>query len=117
MRQPAVAGSFYPSRARELAAMIDHLLAGTNGVRASSAPPPKAIIAPHAGYVYSGAVAARAYATFAARHGRVRRAAVMRPAHYVCFEGVAAPSSAAFRTPLGALPVDRSAIEALRNLL
>jgi AmmeMemoRadiSam system protein B len=115
VRQPAVAGSFYPSSARELAATVDRLLAEANTMGALSAPP-KAIIAPHAGYTYSGAVAARAYATLAASHGRIRRAVVIGPAHYIWFKGVAAPSSAAFQTPLGALPVDRSAIEALRNL-
>ena len=66
VRQPAVAGLFYPSGARELAATIDRLLAEANAVGASSAPPPKAIIAPHAGYLYSGPVAARAYARLAA---------------------------------------------------
>jgi AmmeMemoRadiSam system protein B len=116
VRQPAVAGSFYPSGARELAAAIDRLLAEANAIAASNSPPPKAIIAPHAGYVYSGPVAARAYATLAASHGRIRRAVVIGPAHYVWFEGVAAPSSASFETPLGALPVDRSAIAALRGL-
>ena len=116
VRQPAVAGLFYPSRARELAAAVDRLLAEANAMAASNAPPPKAIIAPHAGYVYSAPVAARAYATLAASHGRIRRAVVIGPAHYVWFEGVAAPSSATFETPLGALPVDRSAIEALREL-
>ena len=116
VRQPAVAGLFYPSRARELAAAVDRLLAEANAMAASNAPQPKAIIAPHAGYVYSGPVAARAYATLAASRARIRRAVVIGPAHYVWFEGVAAPSSAAFQTPLGALPVDRSAIEELRSL-
>jgi MEMO1 family protein len=116
VRQPAVAGLFYPSRARELAAAVDRLLAEANAMAASNAPQPKAIIAPHAGYVYSGPVAARAYATLAASRARIRRAVVIGPAHYVWFEGVAAPSSAAFQTPLGALPVDRPAIEALRSL-
>src|SRR5689334_19420790 len=116
VRQPAVAGYFYPSDARELTATIDKLMAEANGVGASSAPPPKAIIAPHAGYIYSGPVAARAYAMLGAGLGSVRRAVVIGPAHYVGFEGVAAPSNAAFRTPLGVLPVDRSAIETLGGL-
>jgi AmmeMemoRadiSam system protein B len=114
-RQPAVAGYFYPSEARELGATIDRLLAEAIGAGAPGAPPPKAIIAPHAGYIYSGPVAARAYAMLAAGRGSVRRAVVVGPAHYVWVEGVAAPSSAAFQTPLGALPVDRSAIETLRG--
>lgn len=115
VRRPAVAGYFYPSDARELAATVDGLLAEAHDAGATSAPP-KAIIVPHAGYIYSGPVAARAYAALAAGRGCVRRAVVIGPAHYAWFEGVAAPSNAAFRTPLGALPVDRSAIEALRGL-
>jgi AmmeMemoRadiSam system protein B len=115
VRQPAVADYFYPSGAQELAATVDRLLAEVEGADASSAPPPKAIIAPHAGYIYSGPVAACAYATLAAGRGRIRRAVVIGPAHYVWFEGVAAPSSTAFQTPLGALPVDRRAIKALRG--
>jgi hypothetical protein len=114
--QPAVADYFYPSGAQELAATVDRLLAKVDRAGAASALPPKAIIAPHAGYIYSGPVAARAYATLAAGRGRVRRAVVIGPAHYVWFAGVAAPSSTAFQMPLGALPVDRRAIEALRGL-
>jgi AmmeMemoRadiSam system protein B len=114
VRQPAVADYFYPSGAQELAATVDRLLAEVDRAGAASALPPKAIIAPQAGYIYSGPVAARAYATLAA--GRGRRAVVIGPAHYVWFKGVAAPSSTAFRTPLGTLPVDRPAIEALRGL-
>ena len=116
VRQPAVAGHFYPSGARELTATIDTLLAEAYGVGTSSAPPPKAIIAPHAGYIYSGPVAARAHAMLGAGRGSVRRAVVIGPAHYVGFEGIAAPSCAAFQTPLGVLSVDRSAIEILRGL-
>jgi len=115
VRRRAVAGYFYPSDARELAATVDRLLAEAHGAGAPSAPP-KAIIVPHAGYIYSGLVAARAYATLAAGRGCVRRAVVIGPAHYAWFEGVAAPSNAAFQTPLGAVPVDRSAIAALRGL-
>jgi MEMO1 family protein len=116
VRRPAVADYFYPSGAQELAATVDRLLAEVDRAGAASALPPKAIIAPHAGYIYSGPVAARAYATLAAGRSRVRRAVVIGPAHYVWFEGLAAPSSTAFQTPLGTLPVDRPAIEALRGL-
>jgi AmmeMemoRadiSam system protein B len=116
VRRPAVAGSFYPSGAREVAATIDKLLAEANGVDPLSASPPKAIIAPHAGYTYSGPVAASAYRTLRAARGCVHRAVVIGPAHFVWFEGIAAPSYAAFQTPLGALLVDQTAIEVLRDL-
>jgi len=79
VRQPAVAGAFYPARARALAATIDRLLTEAKAAaRPGAAPPPKAIIAPHAGYIYSGPVAARAYASLAAGRGRVRRAEIGR---------------------------------------
>ena len=116
IRQPAVAGYFYPSGTRELGAMVDRLLAEASGVGAASALPPKAIIAPHAGYIYSGPVAARAFAMLASGRGSIRRVVVIGPAHYAWFDGVAAPSSPAFQTPLGVLPVDRSAIEKLHGL-
>ena len=116
VRQPAVAGHFYPSDARELAVTVDTLLAEAYGVGASSAPLPKAIIAPHAGYIYSGPVAARAHAMLGRGRDSIRRIVVIGPAHYVGFEGLAAPSCAAFQTPLGVLSVDRSAIEILRGL-
>jgi AmmeMemoRadiSam system protein B len=116
IRQPAVAGYFYPSGTRELGAMVDRVLAEPSGVDAASALPPKAIIAPHAGYIYSGPVAARAFAMLASGRGSIRRVVVIGPAHYAWFEGIAAPSSPAFQTPLGVLPVDRSAIEKLHGL-
>jgi AmmeMemoRadiSam system protein B len=116
VRQPAVAGTFYPRAPRELAAAVDRLLAEANLEAAPGAAPPKAIIAPHAGYIYSGPIAARAYVALAAGRGRFRRAVVIGPSHYVWCAGVAAPASAAFATPLGALPVDRSAVAALRGL-
>jgi AmmeMemoRadiSam system protein B len=115
VRRPAVAGHFYPSDTRELTAAVDTLLAEAYGVGVSGTPP-KAIIAPHAGYIYSGPVAARAYATIGARRGSVRRAVLIGPAHYAWFQGIAVPSCVAFQTPLGVLSVDRSAIETLRGL-
>ncbi len=77
---------------------------------------PKAVIAPHAGYVYSGSVAARAYARLRPAAGRVRRAVVIGPSHFARFDGVAAPATAVFETPLGTLPVDAEALEAIAEL-
>jgi AmmeMemoRadiSam system protein B len=71
------------------------------------------IVAPHAGYAYSGPVAATAFASVRGLRGRIARAVIIGPAHYVPFRGIAAPSDAAFATPLGQVPVDVAAIEAL----
>jgi len=76
-----------------------------------SGPAPKAIIAPHAGYVYSGPVAASAYAQLAPAADRIRRVVILAPAHRVPFRGIATSSADWFRTPLGDIPVDRQAVE------
>jgi hypothetical protein len=75
-----------------------------------SGPVPKAIIAPHAGYIYSGPVAASAYAHLTAAQGTIQRVALLGPAHYVAMRGVAASSAEAFATPLGIVPVDQHAL-------
>ena len=117
-RPPAVAGSFYPDDPAALSAMVDSLLASAqSGPRTGAAhPPPKAIIAPHAGYVYSGAVAGSAYALLAAARERIKRVVLIGPAHRVAVAGVAAPSVDAFLTPLGRVPLDRTAIDGLVRL-
>src|SRR5215467_10123108 len=87
VRTAAVAGSFYPRDPGRLRAQVDELLAGPPGVQVD----PKALIAPHAGYVYSGGVAAAAFATLRARAETIERAVVIGPAHYVrlCFNETA----------------------------
>lgn len=102
MRPAAVAGAFYPAEPERLRAMVDALLEGA----APGGPAPKALVAPHAGYVYSGPVAASAYAQLAAARGRVRRVVLLGPSHYVSFRGLALPGTEALATPLGDLPVD-----------
>lgn len=108
VREAAVAGSFYPGDAATLEVTVRGLLSG----RQAEAPgaPPKAVIVPHAGYVYSGPVAAAGYYAIATLAGRVRRVALIGPAHFVAFAGIAAPSVDAFATPLGPVAVDRGAI-------
>jgi len=104
VRPPAVAGLFYPADRDTLAAAVDELLAAApepSGVA------PKALVAPHAGYIYSGPIAATAYASVRARKQEIRRVVILGPAHRVAFEGVALPSVDAFRTPLGDVRVDR----------
>lgn len=114
VRPAAVAGLFYPAGAPELAATVADLLAAAP-VRTGSAAP-KAIIAPHAGYIYSGATAARAYALLQTLRGQIRRVVLLGPTHRVAVRGLAVPGVAAFRTPLGDIPLDQPAITALRAL-
>jgi MEMO1 family protein len=114
VRPPAVAGRFYPHNAAALRAMVSGFLDHADAGEAKA--PPQAIIVPHAGYAYSGAVAARAYATLAASAGRIRRVVLVGPAHFVWVDGVAAPTAVAFGTPLGLVPIDRAGVEAIRGL-
>ncbi len=114
-RLPAVAGFFYPGDPAALAAEVAAYL-GEATALARPGRAPKAIIAPHAGYVYSGPIAASIYARLAPRAGKVRRVILAGPAHRVFVRGVAVPAAAAFATPLGAVPLDSDAIDALRAL-
>jgi len=109
-----VAGFFYPGDPAALAAEVAAYLAEV-GARAT-APPPKAIIAPHAGYIYSGPIAASVYARLFALRDVVRRVVLAGPAHRVYVAGAAIPSAHAFASPLGAVPLDRDALEALARL-
>ncbi|MFQ5971735.1 MAG: AmmeMemoRadiSam system protein B [Alphaproteobacteria bacterium] len=114
MRPPAVAGSFYDADPSALRAGVEGYL--DEARRPSAGAAPKAVIVPHAGYVYSAPVAARAYAAVAALAGLVRRVVLLGPAHFVPFRGIAAPAADAFVTPLGTLPVDRPAVDSLSDL-
>ncbi|HSR72107.1 MAG TPA: AmmeMemoRadiSam system protein B [Kiloniellales bacterium] len=118
IRPAAVAGLFYPEEPELLRAVVEDLLAEVPA--GSPAEPrgtwPKAIIAPHAGYVYSGPVAARAYATLRPGRGTIRRAVLVGPSHCVGFAGVAAPRATEFETPLGALRIDLAARDAIADL-
>ncbi len=109
VRPPAVAGTFYPADPSRLKALVEAFLE-----REAPCPiVPKAIIVPHAGYVYSGPVAASAYACLAPARGRIRRVVLLGPAHRVAFAGLAVPSVDYFETPLGLVPVDREAVTAV----
>ena len=109
VRSPAVAGLFYPRDPRALRAQIQGFLADVT----TPLPPPKALIAPHAGYVYSGAVAASAYATIQALRQQTTRVILLGPAHRVFVRGFGASSAAFFETPLGQVHVDQSVIQSL----
>src|SRR5271166_1556223 len=115
IRHPAVAGTFYPAEPRALERQLALLLSEA-GNDAPSAMPPKAIIGPHAGYVYSGPVAARAYARLAAARGRISRVVLIGPSHYVAFRGMAVDTADAWATPTGTVPLDSDAIARLRQL-
>jgi AmmeMemoRadiSam system protein B len=103
VRPPAVAGLFYPLDAEALTASVDAMLAAAPR---PTGPAPKAIIAPHAGYVYSGPIAAAAYAALAPDRGVIRRVVLLGPAHRVRLTGLALPRAHALRTPLGDVPID-----------
>ena len=112
-RPPAVAGAFYPGSAATLAATVDGLLAAA---AVQPATQPKALIVPHAGYIYSGSTAAMAYATLAPWRSTIRRVVLLGPTHRVAVNGLAVPESEAFATPLGAVPLDLNAIASLAGL-
>lgn len=103
IRPPAVAGMFYPADAEALARAVQTYLAAAP---ASVSPAPKALIVPHAGYIYSGAVAARAYALLAPARRTIRRVVLLGPAHRVPVRGLALPVAEGFATPLGSVPID-----------
>lgn len=111
-RRPAVAGSFYPANPQQLHQMLDQFLADA----ASDAKAPKAIIAPHAGYVYSGPIAASAYARLKQVRDRISRVVLVGPSHRVAFRGLAVSRAETFATPLGDIPIDRPAVEAILQL-
>jgi MEMO1 family protein len=109
LRAPIAAGTFYPSRADRLRALVQGLLAEADReVRACGLEvrAPKAVIAPHAGYQYSGPVAASAYVRVARGRGVLERVVLIGPAHRVALGAIAMSSAEAFATPFGALPVD-----------
>ena len=112
-RSAAVAGLFYPGDPQALAAEVAGYL---SEVPPAQAPAPKAIIAPHAGYIYSGPIAASVYARLAPLRGRIERVVLAGPAHRVYVEGAAIPSVESFETPAGPVPLDRAALERLRAL-
>lgn len=105
-RSPAVAGSFYPGDAKTLEAEVEQLLAGA----ASQGVAPKALIAPHAGFIYSGQVAASAYVEVREKAGKIQRVVLLGPSHHMLFKGIASVAVSSFLTPLGAMTVDGEAI-------
>lgn len=114
IRPAAVAGTFYPEHATTLTAQIQSLLKAAEGDAPPS--PPKAMIVPHAGYIYSGPIAAHAYAQLLAHAATLTRVVLLGPVHRVPVRGLALPDADAFSTPLGVVPIDRAARAAVVEL-
>jgi len=115
VRPPAVAGMFYPAAAPELTRDVGALLAQAEAA-ARGKPVPKAIIAPHAGYIYSGPIAATAYARLAPARDKITRVVLLGPVHRVPVRGLALPAAAVLATPIGNIPIDADAVAALTQL-
>jgi AmmeMemoRadiSam system protein B len=112
LRQPAVAGMFYPANPAELRHQVHQYLDAAEHKEMQ----PKALIAPHAGYIYSGPVAASAYVQLTTVAPRIRRVVLLGPAHRLAFQGLAFSTATRFRTPLGEVTVDREALAVIRDL-
>ncbi len=112
-RPSAVAGLFYADDPDRLRTQVLDLLAN---VSASTKAMPKALIAPHAGYAYSGGVAAAAFATLRGGAQAITRVVLIGPAHYVYVRGIAAPTVDAFETPLGRVAVDLESLSTVADL-
>ena len=125
IRPPAVADSFYPGNPSALQDVLATCLAAAPAPSRQGIPLRitfeqtgilKALIVPHAGYVYSGGTAGRAYACLASIAGRIRRVVLLGPCHRVSVQGLAVPSVTAFATPLGNIPLDRAALDTMADL-
>ena len=113
-RPAAVAGLFYPDSATALSRDVHDLLARSKPPTLPA--PPKALIVPHAGYVYSGPIAASAYALLGPLHDTIRRVVLLGPVHRVPVRGLALPGAEAFETPLGTVTVDAELVGRLSTL-
>src|SRR5258708_3327126 len=115
VRPAAVAGTFYPGDPRSPAAEVDDLIGGVEQL-APRLGFPKALVGPHAGYIYSGPVAARAYDVIAPARGIVKRVVLLGPVHRVAVRGLALPAAQFFDTPLGRIAIDQAAVGELAAL-
>lgn len=112
IREPAVAGLFYPDDPQQLQQQLESYLHAVKPAQRH----PKALIVPHAGYVYSGPVAASAYRLLSARRDEITRVVLLGPSHRVAFSGIAATAMAYFSTPLGLVKIDQQAVQSLLAL-
>lgn len=114
MRRPAVAGAFYPAEPAALRRMVVKFSTPAEG--RSEGVVPKALIVPHAGYVYSGAVAGAGYARLRPAAATIRRVVLLGPVHRVPVRGLALPEADGLATPLGEVPIDEEAVGRLSDL-
>ena len=115
VRPAAVAGIFYPGTRSALVSEVRAHLAGVQLQSGDVTPAPKALIVPHAGFIYSGPIAASAYARLAAVRDSIHRVVLFGPTHRVPVRGLALPSAEAFATPMGEVAIDREGVaEALK---
>ena len=113
IRPAAVAGSFYPEDARLLSQMVTGFLHGQEAAPNQAFKQIKALIVPHAGYIYSGAIAASAYSLITDIDRDIRRVVMLGPSHHVAFKGCAASQCESFNTPLGEVKLDIESIQQL----
>lgn len=118
IRAPAAAGRFYPADPAQLRALVEKLLDGAAGKESrewnsaeTACPNLKGLIVPHAGYMYSGPIAASGYALLRRSALQVHRVILVGPAHFIRVAGIAASKVSAFDTPLGSVPLDAAGIE------
>jgi AmmeMemoRadiSam system protein B/AmmeMemoRadiSam system protein A len=116
IRLPAIAGTFYPSNPAELEATVQYFLEKANNIFGPPINVPKAIIVPHAGYIYSGITAAAAYNRLHPARETIKRVVILGPCHRVAVDGMALPSTDIFRTPFGDVPLDIDAIKKINEL-
>jgi len=112
IRPAAVSGQFYPANPAELEQMVQSMLDGVHDIPS----PAKAIIAPHAGLVYSGPIAATVYASLLANRESINRVVLLGPSHRVYLKGLALSSADYYETPLGKIEIDQNAYDSVRNL-
>lgn len=113
IRQPAVAGLFYPADKQSLKKDVDEFLEQANYGRDII---PKAIVVPHAGYMYSGPIAASAFKLLVPFKDKIKRVVLLGPSHRAAFTGLAVPASDFFNTPLGNIQIDKNAIQLLADI-
>jgi MEMO1 family protein len=113
VRPAVVAGRFYPQDPEELRAVVQELL---GAVPPSNNPAPKALITPHAGFPFSGPIAASAFAQLRPAADEIKRVLLVGPSHFVAFQGLAASSARAFATPLGEASVDTASVREILHL-
>ena len=113
IRKAAVAGLFYEADKTLLQQQVGEMMSGASAEFEAT---PKALIVPHAGYIYSGPTAAKAYRYLKSRSDEIRRVVLFGPAHRVYLESMAIPSVDSFTTPLGDVPLDRDALDGIKDM-